>query len=158
MIIREYKSEDREAVEKCILQLNQEEYNRRPEYWADPETSIGAYVGYLLEDAEKNQGKIFVSEIEGGIVGVISVVMHVDDSPDTRIKKWAYVTDAVVLEEYRNQGIGEQLFKAAESYARECGIEWISLNVSLGNPKALHFYEKHGFTQRMIKLDKKLNE
>ena len=157
MIIREYKPEDRGSVEKCILQLNQEEYNRRPEYWADPETSIVAYVEYLLKDADKNQGKVFVSEIEGSIIGCINVVIHTDDSPDVKIKEWAYVTDAVVLEEYRNQGIGEQLFKAAENYTRECGMEWISLNVSLGNP-ALSFYEKHGYTQRMIKLDKKLNE
>ncbi len=105
-LIREYKPEDIERIEKCIFELNQEEYDRRPEYWENPKSTIGVYVSYLLKEIDKNQGKIFVAEEKNRIVGCIIVVINKEESPDVKIKKNSYVTDVVVLKDYQNQGIG----------------------------------------------------
>ena len=156
MIIREYKLEDRESVEACLLEASKEEYSRQPEYWEEPNLKVvSAYFDYLLKDISDNQGKIFVAEIDNKVTGYVIVLLDKQDSPDIRIKKFGHVTDIAVLSEYRSRGFGTELLKTAEKFVKDSGLEWMYLRVSVGN-RALSLYEKNGYGKKFISLDKKL--
>ena len=63
-----------------------------------------------------------------------------------------------VLKDYRGQGIGERLARAALQQAREIGLERVELDVYASNGPALMLYEKLGFVaeglhRRARKLD-----
>lgn len=159
MIIREYKPEDREAAEKCLFELQEEDYNRYPYFWVTPGEATPKYLPYLL-DKIKDKGKLFVAEVDGVVAGLASVfVVDENDnaSPAYRIKRSAYVTDLVVLSQYRKMNVGHELLKAAEIFARENKAKYLALDVQFGNP-AVDFYHKQGFTERSMWMNKELNE
>lgn len=46
---------------------------------------------------------------------------------------------------YQGKGVAKALMDACEKIASERGKEWIWLGVWEHNPKAIHFYQKHGY-------------
>lgn len=58
-----------------------------------------------------------------------------------------WVMDFGVLPEWRGQGIGKELLKAAEDYCRKHEISYLGLAVSSHNLPALHLYETSGFIE-----------
>ena len=46
---------------------------------------------------------------------------------------------------WQGKDIANQLLKVCEEYVQQLGIEWIWLGVWEHNPKAQHFYKKHGY-------------
>ncbi len=160
MIIREYKPKDREAVEKCIFELQEDEYKLNPDYWTTPEEATTKYLDYLLPNIEKKEGKLYVAEVDGVVKGFIAVLVnndtYEDNGPCIKLRKFVYVTDLVVLKSDQKNGIGWDLLKVAEEYGRKIGIEYIGLHVSKDN-SAIEFYQKNGYSERHISMDKKLS-
>ncbi len=142
-------------MRKCYIELQTVEHNHLPNFYADPESSVDAYLEYLFNSIEVNSGKIYVADMDGEITGFVGVTLGEDDDPCVMIHKFVYVTDLVVLEKYRKRGIGEQLIQAAEKYGKENGEEYISLHVTKGNP-SFNFYQKLGFKEYTTSLKKKL--
>ena len=56
----------------------------------------------------------------------------------------AYIQDLVVLQEYRNQGIGKKLVKKLINHCKSKNIHWIAL---IAEPNREGFYENIGFKQ-----------
>src|SRR5258708_2668247 len=83
MIIREYKSEDREAVGRCALELLESQHLNQPEFWSSSKEVTGdAAVDALLNQTKDGKGKIFVAENDGVVVGYTCVTMNeIDDEP-----------------------------------------------------------------------------
>ena len=155
MTIREYKQEDREAVEQCIFEFQKEEYQRLPHYWEPPEKATKPYVDYLIKNLEKDSGKLFVAEMDGKVVGIVAVSIDEEKSPCVALKKHGYISDIAVLKEYRGRGIGKELLKRAEEFTKESGFEFIHLDVTIDNP-AVDFYHSQGWTDQGIRMEKKL--
>ena len=64
-----------------------------------------------------------------------------------------YIDDLCVDESCRGQGIATALYRHVTDYARQNGIQNITLNVWCGNENALRFYEKMGMTPRKIMME-----
>ncbi|KKT82180.1 MAG: hypothetical protein A3B99_03680 [Candidatus Yanofskybacteria bacterium RIFCSPHIGHO2_02_FULL_44_12b] len=158
-IIREYKMEDKDGVEGRIFELQENEYRQYPDYWIPASDSVKPYLAFLLKRLETEDGKLFVADVAGKIAGFVAVLVDEDkkDNPCYKIKRLAYITDLVVSKEYRKGGIGGQLIRAAEEYAMGIGIQYIALDVQVKNP-AVNFYQKHGYTERSIWMNKKLHD
>jgi ribosomal protein S18 acetylase RimI-like enzyme len=156
MIIREYKLEDREAVEKLIAQFHESEKVFTPHFWVNEDISK-PYFDYLVKKIEEGNGKIFVAEDNGAAVGYMAVRIEEEDSPRGAIKKNGYISNIVILKDYQGKGFGEALLKKAEEFTKDSGAKHIALDVQVGN-KALDFYHKHGYQERSMWLDKKLDE
>lgn len=157
-MIREYKPEDRKAVEQCILELQEEEFARQPDYWQTPAKTIeNNYLDYLLKWAENSKGKILVAEVGGNITGYLAVVIEdgKDISPAQKLTRKGYVPDFSVLRAYQKQGIGRELLTVAEEYIQSQGCEYVSLDVTTGNP-AIDFYKKQGFQEYSTHLKKNI--
>jgi len=156
ILIREYVSEDRLAVEKCIFELQEDSYKAQPHFWAKPEGVLGLYLEKVLESKDKKEGKIFVGVLEGKTVGWAVVgIVNLDNAPDIVLKRYGYIPELSVMRDFHGRGVGRALLDKAEEYLRSKGITWIQLDVNKGN-SALEFYKKCGYQERSIKLEKKL--
>ena len=156
MTIREYKQEDREAVEKCIFELQELELNLDPEVRQNSPEITHSYFDYLTKNLEKKSGKMFVAENEDEIVGFVAITLEKGTAPYTKIKHYAYITDIAVLAQHRSRGIGKLLLVEAEKFAVKAGLDMLYLDVMAKNNLALDFYHKNGFREENVGLFKKL--
>ncbi|MBQ7980245.1 MAG: GNAT family N-acetyltransferase [Oscillospiraceae bacterium] len=60
-------------------------------------------------------------------------------------QQFIYLDDLCVTEKHRCHGIGTDLIKKAEQYARNISIPTIMLNVEHSNTSAFRLYEKLGY-------------
>ena len=93
---------------------------------------------FIYNDLANNPyANYFVYEVDGKIVGYLNC--WVNDNTE--------VLNFAVYQEYRNQGIGDLLYKELEKIA--VGI--ISLEVRVSNENAIKFYTKRGFNKVAIR-------
>jgi len=158
IIIREYTPEDQAGILKCIFELQTDEHERSPHYWAKPtETLARNYLEHTLKTiGGRDDVKIFVGLIGDEFAGWIVVCVATEDGPDVVLKKYGYVSEAAVLKEFHGRGVGESLMHQAEEFVKSMGLDWMELNVSEGN-KALGFYSKLGYKVKSLRMEKKLN-
>lgn len=156
MIIREHKPEDREEIEKCIFELQDEESGRMPHYWTPAEEATHPYYDYLIKRLAAERGKLFIAEENGHVVGFVAVLINKEDSPCVAPKEYAYIPDISVLKEFQGRGIGKELLRKAEKFAKESGMDFIHLDVTIGN-SAIDFYKNQGWSEQGITMEKKLN-
>lgn len=72
------------------------------------------------------------------------------------VEGWVY--NVSVVPAFRGQGIGVQLMRHAEQYARERGYEVLGLMVATHNEAARRLYEKLDFRPRNLVMRKRLSE
>lgn len=63
----------------------------------------------------------------------------------------AYITQILVVDEYRHLKFGKALLEAVEKTSREEGFSVLRLEVNKTNTNAMSFYEHHGF----VRMDEK---
>jgi ribosomal protein S18 acetylase RimI-like enzyme len=102
-------------------------------------------------------GRILVAEIGQRIIGLAAVLARViPNDPDEEQTPYAYISDLVVLPEYRGRGVGHALLEQAESYARSAGATILRINVLAKNEDAARLYANFGFTDYRVQLVKRL--
>ena len=115
--IREYRLEDREAIEQCILELQEEEYARQPEYWQKPfEALADNYFDYLIKWMKDGNGTLFIAEIGDEVVGYVAIAIDEgkDNSPSSpciAMKRMGYIPDIVVLKKISETRGGKRIIK-----------------------------------------------
>jgi ribosomal protein S18 acetylase RimI-like enzyme len=156
--IRQYRGgTDDAALHRLEVELQDFERTVEPGLPAGAQMA-DAYIEHLFACCAKWQGRMFVAEHDGVVVGFVCVYGRVpqeelDESPDP----YGFVSDLVVMPAHRNTGIGQRLLAAAESYARECGVTELKIGVLQRNGGALRLYERLGFRQYRIELTKRLD-
>src|SRR3989344_5548794 len=114
MKIREIKKEDRQKWIK-LVQLTD---NRNKE-WA--EQKLDSYL-----DSKKKKRLLIVEEN-------VSEILN---------KEYVLITWIALIPKYRKKGLGSQILKECEKYARK----WEKKGIWLGcKEKVIHFYEKNGY-------------
>ena len=159
MRIREFdQNTDLGAVCRCLVEL--QDYERR----LDPRMPPGAqivdeYVANMLRQCEQYDGRILVAMVDGDIVGYATILTSIrNEELEDGDYEYGLVSDLVVLEPFRNQGVGRELLAAAESHARREGVEWLRIGVLSDNGAALDFYRSLGFADRYTELEKGLGD
>lgn len=97
------------------------------------------YEMYLKDFWTGQEDRIYVAEDREVIAFLIVEVHH-------EPVKYIYLEDFSVTAAYRNQGIGSELIRTAESYARENRITAVLLHVHKTNERAMRFYERAGYS------------
>ena len=149
-------SRDLEDLKRCFVELQDFERafdSRMPE---------GAYiadecVARILDRCRREDGQVFVAEVDGVIVGYVSAysrirseVLHDGDF------EYALIGDLVVLAAYRKRGLGRALLSAAEDFVRERGARWLRIGAVSGNRRAINLYESVGYKPSYTELEKVL--
>ena len=95
-------------------------------------------VGLLVADAFFDASPAVV-----GFVRVVDV-----QTPDGRVlapRRFGLVDDLVVTASHRRTGVGGELLRAAEVWARTRGLEALEVTVWAFNSAAQSLYDRHGF-------------
>lgn len=146
-------------LRECVIQLQEAE--RALDARLPPGEDIAdSYIALLHERCAAWQGRILIAEDEDGTpLGIACVFAHVPSTePDEPAGTYAMLNDVVVLPAARRRGIGRELLRAAEAFARERGAAVIRLEVMADNGEALELYETAGFLQRLVQMEKRLDD
>ena len=154
--IRLYQPVDRPQVEACLFEL-QEFEQRFDKFTLPARETIAMYMTELLELCERHNGRIYVAEHEGIVVGMVSAYLKHEDDVLTSLNDYVYVSDIVLLPDHRGQRLGSTLLELIEAYAREVGYALMVIGALAPNDAALRTYRKFGFRDREVTLVKELN-
>jgi GNAT superfamily N-acetyltransferase len=155
-LIREYRTEDAQLVEDCIVEL-QDYCKAIDPLMADGKTVAKDYLRYLLAECARTNGKIFVAETDEKVVGMVCVFGNVPcEGADEEEYAYAYISDLVVVTSERKSGVGRALLQHAEDYAKSLGATLLRIAVLADNTIAKTLYLNSGFKERTVTLQKYL--
>jgi ribosomal protein S18 acetylase RimI-like enzyme len=155
-IIRQYRPEDEQQVEDCIVEL-QDFCKQIDPLAADGRTVARKYLQHLLEQCEKTDGRIFVAEQDDKVIGMLCVIGKVSATlMDEEDYNYANVSDLVILAAERKKGLGRALLSVAEEHARSQGAQYLRIGVHAPNKVARDLYNRQGFRERIVILHKDL--
>jgi len=113
------------------------------------------YVNRLISD--ENVG-LFIALIESRPVGLICIFIR--EAPTIPIlvpRRYAYIDNLVVSQNYRHRGIGRALMAKAHHWTISKNVHEIELNVWAFNNQAIDFYEKLGYEVTSLRMRKRLD-
>jgi len=157
-LIRDYKAKDRTALEKLMVVLQEHLVDIDPLKRQRCTRDYGRkYVVDLLKQTRKGDGKIFVAEEDGDVVGCSACVV-LRQSATELLNEYPLVEgrvlELVVLPGMRGKGIGTALMHAAEEYLQDKGCSGARVAVFTPNQNARCLYERLGYTERVADLIK----
>jgi ribosomal protein S18 acetylase RimI-like enzyme len=158
LVLRPYAGAvDRVALDRCFIELQQVERSIEPTLLRDPMLAVGPYVDDLLELWAADQAQVLLAELDGEVVGYVSVTYSTDPpSPDDEPVVAAVLQDIVVLPAGRGRGVGERLVVAAEDLARGRGCAELRITMLANNRGARRFYERCGYRDVLVEVRKLL--
>lgn len=148
---------DRDALISCVGDL--QEYER----YFDAELPAGErfatrYFDAMLQRCRAFRGRILVAEDQGRVVGFMCVLGQVPEvQGNGRTQVHAMLGELYMAPEHRSQGVGRVLVDAAETHARSCGARRLRVQVLAGNEPARALYDRAGFAERLVELEKRLD-
>jgi len=160
LTFREYKDKDRALLLNLTNKL--EEFSKS----LDPIHRVQNLPGFTeislketLGNVEKYQGKIWIAEDEGKVIGyVIGVIWKQSEKNKLEIgpHKLGEVLKIYLDEEYRRKGIGKTMLQMMEKYFKEKGCNSMWISVFAPNENAHNMYKKFGFVDREIGMLKQI--
>ena len=157
MLIRQYQNKDEAACRACVVELQDAERRVDPRLRAGDEIA-DAYLLQMHARCREHGGTILVAEHESQTVGLAMVLARVPfDSLDQPPGDYAIVAELVVRAEFRGQGIGRALLRAAERFARDAGASELRIAVLSQNLPARRLYLAEDFTPYSEVLAKPLS-
>lgn len=151
MIIRPYRPDDRPAVVRLHVELQDFERAFRPSRAAGPDISdrqITEYEAMLADDDE--DAHLMVAEQDGILIGFAFFLAEgemLEEDPGQ-----IYVQDIMVTASARRAGVGRALMDAIRAVMADRGIHRIDLQVLIGNDTAQAFYTALGFETAYLGL------
>ena len=146
MIIRKANKTDLDNIMKMYKSCVKGMLENGIDQWDDtyPNTEI------INEDL--NVGTYYVAEIYGTIIGGVNIDKNQDDTYlaldwEDKSDSFLVVHRLGVKEEFWNKKIGKDLMLFAEKLVIEKGLNSIRLDTYSGNPKAMEFYRRPGYTE-----------
>ena len=137
-------------IKTCIAELKQYEFQFDADCLTDQES-----IENLLIDIKN--GEILVAEENNKIVGFVSFnIVNKNEELIMNDIPAIYISDIVVLAQYRHMGIGTKLIQEVESFAKEKGIKYLKLIAFSKNKDAIKVYEQSGFEDYEITMLKKI--
>ena len=153
MQIRLAKTEDAGRIKGLYKVLYRETSRLQPEFIRETEQDE-EYLKFIILG---ENGDIILAEQDGQLLGFVMVQQRKTRYIGCLVPyRYAYLPDIVVVEEYRRQGIGKKLLRAAKVWAKNRGLEYVELNCLSGNVAAKALYQSEDFAECMCTMRTKL--
>ena len=138
--IREAQPEDAAAITRLIRELA-----------ADDGIASPIDEAYARHYLSQSNYVVLLARLDGKAVGLLSYLLKADlyHAGDT-----CYISELVVTQGYRSQGIGSALMHAVLRKAEDLGCAEISVSSMQDNSGAIKFYKRHGFEAEAVFLEK----
>ncbi len=91
---------------------------------------------------DRAAAEIFVAEINGKVIGMCTVQIHVSTAKGCEV---GTVEDLVIDIDHRDKGVGSSLLRKVEEWAVERGLARLQLEADRDNHPALGFYRRQGW-------------
>lgn len=117
------------------------------QYWKNPSADKVRWV----EEGIQQKQFYFISDITGGVLGMVRILDEDALYWGRRLDKARYVHSLVVKEKYNGKGIGAEVLSAIAANAKKEACQFIRLDADAGNPKLCTYYEELGFTSVGVK-------
>lgn len=127
-------------------------------YFDFEELSVVERVELLKERFNADKGLVVVAEVDGNIVGFVSMTIINCFMIVSSIKDIGYIEAGYVKPDYRRLGITRKLENMVEDFLKEKGIRYLELFTLMNNDIANNSWSKLGFTPFRQQWRKDLNE
>ena len=150
--IRKAVRDDFEVLEELYTELEKDAVMYQSEHFVlSPKGARSRQLEEIL--ASENQ-VMLVAEDDGKVIGFAHVMLQKAKvvsclKPQTNI----YLQDLVVTSSLRSKGTGTMLLNASKEYGREKGAEFFRTQVFPMNKDGMRFYERNGFSTKMITIE-----
>lgn len=116
------------------------------------------YFQKVVDEVKKYCGKIYLYKHDNQIVGIIVGIINNDEieTYDFKAPKRGRITELVVSNNIRCNGVGSMLLNAMEQYLKSVGCKDVILSVFAYNEKAIKFYAKNGYHSRLVDMTKSI--
>lgn len=148
-----YSPSDSESVDKLFLELQVHE-NKFDSLKSTKIENAIKYKNELLETINKQHGELLVAKDGNKIIGLVAWFLEEEYEFD---EPYGYISDIVVSENFRGQGVGQKLLDVAIQHIKNTEVKRIHIGVLLANSETKDFYLKNGFAEYSIELVKELN-
>ena len=112
-----------------------------------------------LEEVNDNDGKCYLAIEEDKVIGLImGCIPQYDeyDYLDYKCPRRGEITELIVTDKVRSNGVGRKLMDKMEEYFKSVGCEYVLVDVFGYNEKGINFYNKNGYCTRMETMIKKI--
>ena len=151
--IRKAKIEDAVAIEALYTELEKDAVMYQCEHFV---LSPSGARSRQLEEILKSENQVMLVAVDESdvVIGFAHVVfMGVKAFSCLKPQTNIYLQDLVVSGDYRNRGIGTLLLNEAKKYGTEKGADFFRTQVFPMNKAGLRFYERNGFSIKMITIE-----
>ena len=151
--IRKAKIEDAVAIEALYTELEKDAVMYQSEHFV---LSPAGARSRQLEEILKNENQVMLVAVDESdvVIGFAHVVfMGVKAFSCLKPQTNIYLQDLVVSGDNRNRGIGTLLLNEAKKYGTEKGADFFRTQVFPMNKAGLRFYERNGFSIKMITIE-----
>ena len=108
---------------------------------------VHAWVSESIDALGERQA-VFVARADGQVVGFVAVCEQEHWSGQVD----AYVGELVTADSWEGRGVGRALLGRAEGWARDQGLDRVSLETGAANTRARAFYERQGYQDEEVRL------
>ncbi len=150
--ITKYIPVDSDPVNQLFLELQVHE-NKFDSYKSTKLANAQAYKTELLDIVENQHGEMLIAKIDDKAVGLVAWFLEEECEFD---EPYGYISDIIVSEPYRGQGIGQQLLDKAMSHIKNTQVKRVHIGVLLANSDTKDFYSKNGFSDYSVEMTKEL--
>lgn len=156
--VRMASSQDAGAI-SMLVRLG-DDFHRRGLPWLYDQADTSHHPGDFLDPyLAEGRGQIWVAEDRGEVIGFLLGAMAEELDPVLNVRRTAFtVITMVVRETYRRKGVGSQLLRQAEAWAKSQGINDLELEVYEFNEGAIRAFENHGYETVQRRMRKVLSE
>ncbi len=112
---------------------------------------------YFKEGITNSNHCTLVAESSGKILGYLAGGLR-KRKTYTKPAKYAELENMLVLEKFRNQGVGGKLVEVFLEWCKKQNIDYLDVTASASNKQGIDFYKKHGFEEYDLVLERKLKK
>ena len=156
VVIRALRKEDYSDIFELEKQVHRIHYANRPDLYNDVSDLFPIDYYESIIDS-KNNISMGIEEDERVVAIILSEIKETSNISIIKKRKYCYIDDIVVDENYRRKGYARKLFEVLKDKLRELNIGDIELTVWPFNKEALAFYESLGMSVKNIKYELKSN-
>ncbi|MGM0896501.1 MAG: N-acetyltransferase family protein [Bacillota bacterium] len=150
--MREAEITDYEKLQDIHKEVHDFHVDGRPDIYKEADRTLDKQ--YFTQLIESDEGAIYLIENDNEIIGF--TILRINESPNrTTImkRKYLFMEDLGVKEQYRSYGLGRKLFQRAMKFAKENDAATLELGVWEFNEEAIHFYKSMGMNNQARKME-----
>ncbi len=156
--LRRATIDDAELLARLNEPVQQIHYEARPDIFKPP-ASTPALIADFRDHLAQDDVCVFIGEADGEPIGyILALIRERLENPYCYGRRELLIDQISINPEQRSRGYGEQLMRHVYALAKSLDIQTVMIGVWAFNERAIHLYEKQGFTARDIHMELHLEQ